>query len=74
MEIERLYKKAITLNPTNYDLYSSYGWFLIIVGRPTEAIVYLERYRQSDPLLVGAYLWLGDTYDLLGNFDALLSV
>jgi adenylate cyclase len=70
VEVERLYKKAITLNPTNYELYGSYGWFLIVVGRPTEAIAYFERYRQSDPLLVGAYLGLGDAYDLLGNFDA----
>jgi adenylate cyclase len=70
VEIERLYKKALALNPTNYDLYGGYGFFLYSVGRPTEAIVYLERYRQSDPLLVGAYDMLGITYDLLGNFEA----
>ncbi len=70
MEVERLYKKALALNPTNYDLHGNYGWFLLYVGRPTEAIVYLERYRQSDPLLIDAYLALGNTYEYCGNFEA----
>jgi adenylate cyclase len=70
MEVEQFYKKALALNPTNYNMYGGYGGFLNSVGRPTEAIVYLERYRQSDPLRVGAYNSLGITYDLLGNLEA----
>jgi adenylate cyclase len=70
MEEERLYKKALALNPANFDTNYGYGWFLNCMGRPTEAIDYIQRLVRMEPLSSGAHMWLGLTYELSGNSDA----
>jgi tetratricopeptide (TPR) repeat protein len=70
VEEERLYKKALALNPANFDTNSVYGLFLNNMGRPTEAIDYFKRLVRMEPLASGPHLWLGLTYELSGNIDA----
>jgi tetratricopeptide (TPR) repeat protein len=70
VEVERLYKKALALAPANYDTNVGYGWFLNRMGRPTEAIDYIQRFVRMEPLASGPHLWLGLTYELSGNIDA----
>jgi adenylate cyclase len=70
VEEERLYKKALALNPVNSDANWDYGWFLNRMGRPTEAIDYFQRLVRLEPLASLAYLHLGLTYEFSGNIDA----
>jgi adenylate cyclase len=70
VEVERLYKKALALAPANPDTYSEYGWFLIYVGRPSDAIDYFQRSVRIEPLLVDTYLGLGNAYEYCRNLDA----
>ena len=70
MEVERLYKKALTLAPADYETNSGYGWFLNSVGRPTEAIDYFQRGVRLEPLVSTSHVWLGSTYEFSGNCDA----
>jgi adenylate cyclase len=70
VEVERLYKRALALAPANYDTNFEYAWFLNCMGRPTEAIDYIQRLVRMEPLASGPYLGLGITYELSGNSDA----
>jgi TolB-like protein len=70
MEVERLYKKALALAPANYETNYQYGWFLFNMGRPMEAIDYIQRCVRLEPLASGPRLFLGMTYELSGNSDA----
>ena len=70
VEEERLYKKALALNPANYDTNRGYGLFLDRFGRPTEAIDHFKRLVRMEPLASNPHLQLGFTYDLSGNSDA----
>jgi len=70
MEVERLYKKAIALNPASYEANLGYGWFLNSMGRPTDAIDYIQRLVRIEPLSSSAHNELGFTYELSGNSDA----
>jgi tetratricopeptide (TPR) repeat protein len=70
VEEERLYQKALALNPANYDTNRGYGLFLDRVGRPTEAIDHFRRLVRMEPLASDPHLQLGFTYDLSGNGDA----
>ncbi len=67
IEFERLYKKALALEPFNYDTNFEYGMFLNTVGRPSEAIEYFERLVRMEPLSVDSHFQLGQTYQLCGN-------
>jgi len=70
VEVERLYKKALTVAPANYETNYEYGWFLNYVGRPTEAMDYFQRIVRIEPLASGPHLDLGMTYELSGNINA----
>jgi adenylate cyclase len=70
MEEERLYNKALAVDPENYDTNFSYGMFLLEVGRPTEAIDYFQRCVRMEPLASWAYANLGLAYEFSGNSDA----
>ncbi len=70
VEEERLYRKALELNPANYETNYDYGFFLIRMGRPTEAINYYQRCVRMEPLSSLAHSNLGLTYDLSRNIDA----
>jgi adenylate cyclase len=74
VEEERLSKKALALNPANYDTNWNYGFFLNHMGRPTEAIDYMQRLVRLEPLSSLAHLNLGLTYELCGNSDAAVMV
>ena len=70
VEVERLYNKALALNPRNYETNYGYGMFLNSMGRPTEAIDYIQRAARLNPLSSSAQNMLGFTYDFNGNNDA----
>jgi adenylate cyclase len=70
LEVERLYKKALALNPANYETNYEYGWFLNRVGRPKDAIDHHKRLVRLEPLGSDPHMCLGLTYELSGNSDA----
>jgi TolB-like protein/DNA-binding winged helix-turn-helix (wHTH) protein/Tfp pilus assembly protein PilF len=47
---ERLYKRAIELNPNDGAAYQSYAVYLAAVGRPREALAEAQRAREMEPL------------------------
>ena len=69
VEEERLYKKALALNPDELDVNADYGGFLLSVGRPTEAIDYFQRIARKEPLNSLGYLILGWACELTNNLD-----
>ena len=69
VEVERLWKQALALNPEDYETNFGYGQFLRNVGRPTEAIDYFQRAMRVEPL-TGPYLVLGIAYEMSGNLTA----
>jgi tetratricopeptide (TPR) repeat protein len=70
VEVERLYKKALSLAPADYETNIGYGSFLLSVGRPKDAIDYVKRLVRIEPLSSGPYIWLGWAYEFSGNSDA----
>jgi TolB-like protein/Tfp pilus assembly protein PilF len=70
IEMERLYKKALSLAPDNDNTNFEYAMFLLTVGRPMDAIEYWKRLVRIEPLHSGTYLYLGVTYELIGNSEA----
>jgi tetratricopeptide (TPR) repeat protein len=70
VEVERLLKQALSQNPENSDTNLGYGQFLNGVGRPTEAIEYLQRAVRVEPLASGPYLFLSIAYEISGNSTA----
>jgi len=70
VEEERLYKKALTVAPADYDTNYGYGMFLNRMGRPTEAIDYFKRLVRKEPLSPTAHNNLSGAYELSGNIDA----
>jgi TolB-like protein len=73
VEVERLRKQALALDPAGYESNISYGSFLSSVGRPTEAIDYLQRAIRAEPLVSAAYTVLGLTYEMSGNSAAAMT-
>jgi adenylate cyclase len=74
VEEERLYKKALTLAPANYNTNNGYGWFLSNVGRPKEAIDYFQRCVRMELLSSIPHAYLGVAYELSGDIDAAVLV
>jgi tetratricopeptide (TPR) repeat protein len=70
VEVERLFNKALAVFPANYETIYEYGWLLNSMGRPTEAIDYIQRLVRMEPLASSAHMWLGMTYEFSGNIDA----
>ena len=70
VEVERILKKALSLDPVNYETNSEYRNFLINMGRPTEAMDYTKRLIRIEPMASNAHISLGQTYNLSGNSDA----
>ncbi len=69
VEEERLYKKALALNPDETGMNGAYGTLHLNVGRPTEAIDYYQRIVRKEPLNSLGYLVLGFAYEFAGNID-----
>ena len=67
VEIERLLKQALAQNPEDVGTNVEYGAFLENVGRPPEAIEYVQRAVRREPLDAVTHMWLGLTYEYMGN-------
>ena len=67
VETERLLKQALAQNPEDVETNSAYGTFLNNVGRPTEAIEYLQRAVRLEPLDANPHFALGLTFEYMGN-------
>ena len=75
VEIERLAKKTISLNPEDLETNAGYGDILLSVGRPTEAIDTIQRLVRKEPLSPGFHLLLGWNYEIMGkNDDAVIEI
>jgi tetratricopeptide (TPR) repeat protein len=70
VEVERLYKKSLALDPAEFGTNAEYGEFLNRMGRSTESIDYFKRCVRLEPLDSSPHLWLGLAYNLSGNSDA----
>jgi adenylate cyclase len=63
---------AISLDPNHTVAFRVLGETLVQMGKPEEAIPYIEksiRLSPHDPYMVGNYLWLGQCHLLLGHVD-----
>jgi TolB-like protein/DNA-binding winged helix-turn-helix (wHTH) protein len=69
-EAERLYRKAVELNPNDSTTLEWYAEYLNAMGRPAEAIAVVEKARQVDPIslvtsaVAGRVLYMARQYDL----------
>jgi TolB-like protein/Tfp pilus assembly protein PilF len=69
-EAERRLHKAVELaGPYDYDANFHYAWFLINVGRTTEAIPYEERAMHAEPLLMRPVAFRAALYEMRGEAD-----
>jgi TolB-like protein len=71
-EIERLsesIRDSRGLSGVGVQLSVNYAMFLMGVGRPREAIQYLGRARQIDPLCAEPSFFLALAYELTGDYD-----
>jgi adenylate cyclase len=64
--------KALALTPSSYSTWF-YGTFLLIAGRPQQAIDYFRRAWRADPLVAGPVMMLATTQDILGNHTEALA-
>ena len=56
----REYRRALALNPGSANAYSAYSFYLMALGRPTEAIAAVRRARELNPAsmeLGAAFAW-----------------
>ena len=68
-EAERLFLRAIDLNPSHADVRGSFGHMLAISGRFDEALQHIETGLELDPFnpwIIGQY---GVVYHMLGRYD-----
>jgi tetratricopeptide (TPR) repeat protein len=66
---ERSIKRALEINPNSARAHRAYGWFLILVGKPQEALPELEKVKELDPMqppwgLINSH-WEMRQYDLV---------
>jgi tetratricopeptide (TPR) repeat protein len=69
-EAERRLRKAVELaGPYDYDANFLYAWFLMNVGRVSDAIPYEERAVRAEPLLLRPVTFLAALYEMQGELD-----
>jgi TolB-like protein/DNA-binding winged helix-turn-helix (wHTH) protein len=69
-EAERRLRRAGELaGPYDYDANLLYAWFLMNVGRASEAIPYEERAMRAEPLLMRPVAFLAALYEMRGELD-----
>ncbi len=66
---ERLFERALELNPSLAMTHYHYAWYLPLVDRLDEAIEEHKRARDLDPLRPGNTAWLGALYSYAGRYD-----
>jgi TolB-like protein/Tfp pilus assembly protein PilF len=71
-QAEALRKKALEMSSVDVQANILYSRFLMMVGRPDDAIAYDQRAIRAEPLFPGPSLNLGLDYELNGNLDATL--
>ncbi len=69
LKAEQLFKKALEIAPTDYQTNYQYGFFVLDVGRPREAIDYLRQAARTDPLSLIPSMVLGLGHYVNGDFD-----
>lgn len=69
-EAERRLRRAVELaGPYDFDANFRYAWFLVNVGRVTEAIPYEERAMRAEPLLMRPVAFLAALHEMRGDCD-----
>lgn len=66
---ERLFKRALELNPSQAFTHYHYAWYLALFDRLDEAIAEHKLARDLDPLRALNTGWLGDLYNYAGRYD-----
>ncbi len=66
---EREYRRAIALDPLDYNACRRYSQFLRAMGRWDEALTQIKRARENDPLSVETNEGLGATYEWARRYD-----
>jgi adenylate cyclase len=66
---DREFKRAVELDPGNFDAHDTYGRFLSLMGRFDEALRETELAHQLDPLSVVTVVNLGDVYAISRRCD-----
>jgi len=66
---EKLFKRALELNPSLAMTHYHYAWYLVIFDRLDEAIAEHKLARDLDPLRALNTGWLGDLYNYAGRSD-----
>jgi TolB-like protein len=66
---DRLFKRALELNPSVAMTHYHYAWYLPLVDRLDEAIEHHKIARDLDPLRALHTGWLGMLYNYAGRFD-----
>ncbi len=66
---ERLFKRALDLNPSLAMTHYHYAWYLALFDRLDEAIAEHKLARDLDPLQALHTGWLGRLYEYAGRYD-----
>lgn len=69
----RSHRAAIALNPRDATLYGEYGWALMRLERPAEALAAFDGALAHDPFNVYYLSSVGRAYEALGDSDAALA-
>lgn len=68
-EAERLYRRALEINPSDAITLANYAYLLVRLGRRTEAVRVAELAAELDPLSAGRAVMLGLVYYFNGEYD-----
>ena len=75
VEAGRRFQKAAELAPPfDFDANLFQAWFFLNVGRPRDAIPYLQRAVRAEPLLLRPVAVLAATYDMTGDAQKALAL
>jgi TolB-like protein/DNA-binding winged helix-turn-helix (wHTH) protein len=75
IEAGRRFQKAAELAPPfDFDANLFQAWFFLNIGRPRDAIPYLERAIRAEPLLLRPVAVLASAYDMVGETDKALTL
>jgi TolB-like protein len=73
-EAGRRFRKAVELAPFDFDANNFQAWFFMNVGRPRDAIPYMQRAVRAEPLLLRPVPGLAAVYDMAGDSDKALEL
>ena len=73
LDAEQAFVSASERAPTSYGPKIGYGSFLLVVGRPRDAIEYLRQAARIEPMFLSTSAFLGEAYMHAGNIDVAFS-